>query len=194
MNINYKIPYTLIAASIFVFTVNAQPGERGELRKQEIKEERKELKETKISEKAEIKKQKRIETCNSVSEKIVNRKTQIEKLSLNYKSSINRIETNLNLRVTKLKTTGKDTSEIETNLLKFKNDSQSLLEKYNQILTNLSNINTSGCQTDKNAFVTNVRSFNATLKTQMEAQNTLRKFVRDNIVSKLKVLEGANNE
>ncbi len=177
-----------------VLAVNALTPEE----KASNKEERSQMKLQKEEEKKvreETREAKKIATCTEVVSKIGNRKTQLEKSITNYQAKISRIETSLNTRIQELKTEGKDTSEIETNIVKFKSDAQGILSQRQALLTQLQNIDTSSCQTDKRAFSKNSKAFNASLKSVVTAQNNLKIFIIDNIVAKIKALkETTTNE
>jgi len=181
----------VLIASVLIlgsYSVNALTPEQ----KTQEREQRmllKEQKETERTEKKEAREAKKIATCTEVASKITNRKTQIEKSITNYTASINKIETTINTRIQELKTAGKDTSEIEANLAKFKSDAQALITQRQSLLSQIQNIDASSCQTDKQAFVSNVKNFNATLKTLVQSQNNLKKYLRDNVVAKIKALK-----
>jgi len=137
--------------------------------------------------------EKKIFNCTQVVEKIGNRKTQLDKTTANYSASITRIESLINSRIQELKTAGKDTTEIEANLAKFKSDAQGLIAKRQQLQTEISNVDTTTCSTNKLAFVSNVRNFNTSLKSLVQSQNQLKIFLRDNVVAKIKTLKGVAN-
>lgn len=185
----------VLIASVLIFgsySVKAlTPEEKTQEREQRmlLKNQR----ETEKTEKTQAKEAKKLATCTEVASKITNRKTQVEKSITNYSSSISRIETTLNARIQELKTAGKDTSEIEANLAKFKSDAQALISQRQSLLSQIQNIDASNCQTNKQAFVTNVKNFNATLKTLVQSQNNLKKYLRDNVVAKIKALKETTN-
>lgn len=189
------------AVFLSVIILNSNHALAQAVNKQEVKEKRMEekqelkvMKEEKKEEMAQTKAAKRLATCTEVSSKIVNRKTQLEKSVTNYQASIAKIDTLISKRIQELKTAGKNTAEIEANYAKFKSDAQSIVAQRQTLLSKLQNIDTTNCQTDKNAFATNVKSFNATLKTIVESQNNLKKYLRDNVVAKIKSLKEVSNE
>lgn len=204
MNKFKSITY-LVLVFIFTFSIsNAQEARMMNEKAKERQEKAKEIREIRQikkvdenydkSSKPQKMELKKAQNCEAVVTKIQNRKTQIQSLSNNYSKTLSRIEELISKRIQNLKSQGKDTAEVEANFVKYKSDSQNLLAKYKEILTSLNSIDTSACQTNKNAFSTNVKNFNSNLRVQMQAQNALKKFVRDSIVAKIKVLEGKSNE
>ena len=116
----------LILVFIFNIEVSAQIKEKPILNKQE-KEIQKGEKEKENESRIEKREERRITNCSEISSKVINRKTQLEKTVNNYSNSINRVETVIKARIDALKKDGKDTSEIEGNLAKYKSESQVLL-------------------------------------------------------------------
>lgn len=133
------------------------------------------------------------ESCSTISGKISSRKAQLEKSISSINNSITKIEGIVNKRVASLNEKGVNTSEITTNLATFKSNAQGVISAKQNSVATLNALNTSTCQSDKKAFSENLKSFNASVKQQNSQQKTLKTYVRENIIAKIKAL-GKTNE
>jgi chromosome segregation ATPase len=162
-----------------------------------LREERTKMKEQREDEKNQretARIEKKTAKCTEITSKIANRKTQIEKAISNYSSSITKIEGLLNTRIQELKTAGKDTSEIEANLNTFKSISSNVATKQQALLSQLQGIDATTCETNKTALSTSMKSFNASVKEINTLKVEVKKYIRDNIVAKIKALKEVSNE
>ena len=151
-------------------------------------------KEKEIESRIEKREERGITNCSEISSKVINRKTQLEKTVNNYSNSINRVETVIKARIDALKKDGKDTSEIEGNLAKYKSESQVLLNQRKELLNQLQTTSTTNCQTNRTALTTNIKKFNELQKSLLKSQQDLNKYLKENVVAKIKSLKGDKNE
>lgn len=201
MNKNIIFLSTLLAVFILnTSAVHALTSEEKTLQREErtkMKEQRQEektLRETEKTQRETERVEKKTLRCTEVAERLTNRKAQIEKAISNYSASITKIEGMLNTRIQELKTAGKDTSEIEANLGTFKTNAGIVTSKQQALLEQLQNIDASKCETEKNVLSTNMKAFNSSVKEINTLKVEVKKYIRDNIVAKIKALKETANE
>jgi len=133
------------------------------------------------------------ESCNTISGKIEQRKLSIQKSISNLNTMVSKVEGIVNKRISALNEKGINTSEISANLATFKKNSQDIISTKQASLTSLNSLDKNSCQTDKKSFSASIKSFNESLKQQNSQQNSLKTYVRENIIAKIKAI-GKTNE
>ena len=131
-----------------------------------------------------------VSSCDNLQTRITNRETMMQN-SLNVSSqAIANIESSIETKVTALKTAGKDTTTLEANFGNFKKQASQVLAERQALINQLKTLQSSDCQADKKTFATGLKNFNGSFKTHGKSMEVLKTYLRQNVISVIKSLNG----
>ena len=190
MNTNLFLSKSLLTLLGVAITISAAPlslaqmyqnNENREIIKENremIKDQRQEMQQERISQR-----------CDLISSRVAGREKYLENSIPRFEQTTSKIRAKIQEQISILESQGKETTQIENNLVTFESNSQKILSEKQRLLSQLQGLNPANCDANRASFTNSLKEFNTSFRSHVKSQNDLRSFVRENLISPIKALK-----
>lgn len=190
MNTKSFLSKTLLTSLVLVITILISPFSFAQMyQNNENRESIKENREMIKDQRKEMQQERVTQRCDLITSRVAGREKYLENSISKLEQTTSKIKTKIQEQINKLKAEGKETNQIESNLVTFEERSQKVITEKQGLLTQIQSINPANCETDRASFTNSLKEFNTSFKNHIKSQNELRTFVRENLISPIKALK-----